>query len=170
VFPIFFLRPGSTEKTKQFVLLKITLLLSLIGGGIQTAECAGLDIDLNKKHIDLNDQPISSESGEPKTNADEAQPSTSVQSILAPAADPAANEEIEKIKQECLGQIKRCWDKEKRYDKTRMNPSGLSLDPVIADFIKRHLAGKPLSEMREQKNLLLEEKARSGSTKPLETR
>jgi hypothetical protein len=66
--------------------------------GMKKGECAGLDIDLNRKAIDLNEEPQSSESTDLKPN-NEVGPSAPVESQSSSdkiEQDPAAYEEMEK--------------------------------------------------------------------------
>lgn len=133
------------RKKHKFFFVMVTFLLQLIGGGIKHAECAGLDVDLKKEP--------------PKSNEiDEAGPSMSTPVDNLP--DPAPIEKG-KIKQECLGQISRCWQKEIRREKQRLNPSKGSLDSVISAFIIRRWEGASLEQIRAQRNELILDKGRS---------
>jgi hypothetical protein len=144
------------KKNKFFVLIVMGFIQLILG--IKRAE-AGFDLDLNKKPMDLNEEPESSESNNPQKNpSEEAAPSAPVDSH---SSSSIAYEEMGKLKDECQEKILRCWRNEPKYEKRRLNPSGSSMDASISAFILQRWQGSSLESIRSQRNELSLERGSS---------
>jgi len=126
--------------------------------GMTKGECAVLELDLNKKPLDLNEEPESSESNNLLPNTSETGPSAPVDSH---SSSSIAYEEMVKLKDECQEKILRCWRNEPKYEKRRLNPSGSSMDASISAFILQRWQGSSLESIRSQRNELSLEKGSS---------
>jgi len=148
----------AAKMNKGFLLLFIFSCVIKFIFGMTKGECAGLELDLNKKPMDLNEEPESSESNNQKPNTSEAGPSAPVDSH---SSSSIAYEEMVNLKDECQEKILRCWRNEPKYEKRRLNPSGSSMDASISAFILQRWQGSSLESIRSQRNELSLEKGSS---------